>query len=86
MYDKDDARDVIRDITTAAADLEMALAAADTMLQSDHAPKPWDQWDAAVDAVQGAMCDISRAGDFGMALDAVEDALDKFRDQLPEEL
>ncbi len=86
MYDKDDARDLIRDMMTAAADLEVALAAADKMLQSDHAPKPWDQWKGAVDAVQSAMGNISNAGDFGMALDAVEDALDKLRDQLPEEL
>ncbi len=86
MYDKDDARDLIRDMMTAAADLEVALAAADKMLQSEHAPKPWDQWDRAVEAVQDAMCDISAAGDFGMALDAVENALDKLRDQLPEEL
>ena len=86
MYDKNDVRDVIRDMVIAAADLEVALAAADTMLQSDHAPKPWDQWEDAVDAVQRAMGDISEAGDFGMALDTVEDALDKFRDQLPEEI
>ena len=55
--------DLADKIDTAVTELRDLLGMADDILQADEMPKPWDQWQSAVDAGQDAWSELAEGGD-----------------------
>ena len=79
----DDVLDYANDILDAKRHLEHALADAKRMLKRADLPEPHDRFELAWSMADAIESDISLAGDVGLAISDVVEAMEALADELP---